>query len=149
MWLPLSIPGATVAERRNKTDIERRDKTGQSSSDIAADRLEQAFLLLTKEERLVLIWKKAGFRDREIANYLSRPASAVRETYRSGALKIHRSLDTRRGTDTSDEDLPLNCPLCGVRLVFRGRVSEGRVFTCSVHGDFLIERSGHFRRTAG
>ena len=138
-----------MAERRNKADIERRDKTGQSSSDIAADKPEQAFLLLTEEERLVLIWKKAGFSDREIANHLSRTSSDVRETYRRGASKIRRSLDTRRRTDTSDDDLPLNCPLCGVRLAFRGRVDDHRVFTCEVHGDFCIDRSGHFRRTRG
>ena len=112
MWLPLSIRGAAVTESRSRTDIERRDdadgaqKPCHASSDLAADNLEQAFLLLTEEERLVLIWKKAGFSDREIAKHLSRPASAVREAHGRAASKIHRSLDARRGTDTSDVDLP-------------------------------------------
>jgi len=157
VWLQLPNPGAAVTERRGKPDVERRDeaddgritrRSGDAGSQIASDNLEQAFLLLTEEERLVLIWKKAGFSDREIAKHLSRSASAVRETHRMGASKIHRSLDTRRSTDPSDDDLPLNCPLCGVRLALRGRVNDRRVFTCAVHGGFCIERSGRFRRTA-
>lgn len=124
-------------------------KRGPASSDIASGNLEQAFLLLTEEERLVLIWKKAGFSDREIAKQLSRPASAVREVHRRAASKIHRSLNARRGTDTSDDGLPLNCPLCGVQLAFRGCVNGCREFRCAVHGGFRIERSGRFRRTAG
>ena len=144
-----------MTESRSRTDIERRRdadearRPGHASSDIAADNLEQAFLLLTEEERLVLIWKKAGFSDREIAKHLSRPASAVREVHGRAASKIHRSLDARRATDASDGDLPLNCPMCGVRLAFRGRVNGCREFTCAVHGGFRIERSGRFRRTAG
>lgn len=83
-----------MTESRSRTDIERRDdadearKPGPASSDIASDNLEQAFLLLTEEERLVLIWKKAGFSDREIAKHLSRPLSAVREVYRRGMSKV-------------------------------------------------------------
>ena len=144
-----------MTEKRSRTDIERRDHTdearkpGHASSDIAADNLEQALLLLTEEERLVLIWKKAGFTDREIAKHLSRSASAVREVHRRAASKIHRSLNARRGTDTSDDDLPLNCPMCGVRLTFRRRVNDCREFTCAVHGGFRIERSGRFQRTTG
>ena len=126
-----------------------RRRPGPASSDTAADSLEQAFLLLTEEERLVSIWRKAGFSDREIAKHLSRPASAVREIRRRAASKIHRSLDARRGTDISDDGLPLNCPMCGVRLAFRWRVNGCREFTCAVHGGFRIERSGRFRRTAG
>ena len=144
-----------MSKRRSRADIERRDdadearRPGQASSDIAADNLEQAFLQLTEEERLVLSWKKAGFSDGEIAKHLSRPASAVREVHRRAVSSIHRSLDARPSTDTSDDDLPLNCPLCGVRLAFRGRVNGCREFTCAVHGGFQIERSGRFRRTAG
>ena len=144
-----------MTESRSRTDIERRNDTdearkpGRASSDIAADNLEQAFLLLTEEERLVLIWKKAGFTDREIAKHLSRPPSAVREVHRRAASKIHQSLNARRGTDTCDHDLPLNCPMCGVRLAFRRRVNDRREFTCAVHGNFWIERSGRFQRTAG
>ena len=144
-----------MTKSRSRTDIERRDDTdgarkpGRASSDIAADNLEQAFLLLTEEERLVLIWKKAGFTDREIAKHLSRPASAVREVQQRAVSKIHASLDARHGTDTSDDDLPLNCPMCGVRLAFLRRVNDFREFTCAVHGGFRIERSGRFQRTTG
>jgi len=147
-----------VVGTRGRTDIERRvhqDTTrptgepGPAGSDADAEtiRLERALLLLTEEERLVLIWKKAGFSDREIAKHLSRPASAVREVHRSGVSKIHLSRDVTPGITTSDDDLPLNCPMCGVRLAFRGRVNDCRVFTCAVHGDFRIESTGHFRRT--
>lgn len=144
-----------MTESRRRTDIERRGGAdeargpGDASNDIAADTLEQAFLLLTEEERLVLIWKKAGFSDREIAKHLSRPASAVREVHRRASSSIHRSLDARSGTDTSDDDLPLNCPICGVRLAFRRRVRGCREFTCAVHGGFRIERNGRFRRITG
>lgn len=135
-----------MAKSRSRADIERRDEASHTSSDLAADR--HAFLLLTEEERLVLIWKKAGFSDLEIANHLSQPTSAVRETYRRGAATIRRSLETRRGVDTPDDDLPLNCPLCGVRLAFRGRANDCRVFTCAVHGGYCMDRSGRFRPTA-
>ena len=144
---------------RSRTDTERRDhrnkaratsEPGHTGSDAASEKtnLERAFLLLTEEERLVLIWKKAGFSDREIAKHLSRPASAVREVVRSGLSKLQLSRDVTLGTTTPDDDLPLNCPICGVRLAFRGRVNDCRVFTCAEHGDFCIERSGRFRRTA-
>jgi hypothetical protein len=139
----------------SRADIERRDdadearKPGPAGSDIAADNLEQGFLLLTEEERLVSIWKKAGFSDREIAKHLSRPASAVREVHRRAASKIHQALDVKCGTDTSDDDLPLNCPVCGVRLAFRGCMNGCREYTCAEHGGFQIERDGRFRRTAG
>ena len=135
-----------MTERRSKTDIERRDDVGQGSSHRAANKLEQAFHLLTEEERLVLIWKKAGFSEGEIADHLSRTSSHVRETYRRGASKIRQSLKARRHTDASDDDLPLNCPLCGAPVVFRGLVNNSRVFTCAAHGAYCIERSGHFRR---
>ena len=123
---------------------------GHTGSDAASEKtnLERAFLLLTEEERLVLIWKKAGFSDREIAKHLSRPPSAVREVHRSGASKIHRSLCVTPST-TSDDNLPLNCPICGVRLDFRGRVNDCRLFTCAVHGGYSIGPTGHFRRTDG
>ena len=97
----------------------------------------------------MLIWKKAGFSDREIATHLSRPPSAVREVRRSSVSKIRRSRDVTPGTTTSDDNLPLNCPICGVRLAFRGRVDDCRVFTCAVHGGYRIEPTGHFRRTVG
>ena len=143
-----------MTERRSGSDIERRDdaaeerKPGDARGEIAANNLEQAFLLLTEEERLALIWKKAGFSNREIAKHLSRPPSAVREVHRRAASKIHQSLNARRGTDTSDDDLLLNCPMYGVRLAFRRRVNDRREFTCAVHGNFWIERSGRFQCTA-
>jgi DNA-directed RNA polymerase specialized sigma24 family protein len=68
--------------------------------------LQRALLLLTEEERLVLIWKKAGFSDREIAKHLSRPASAVRDVYRRGVSKIQLSRDVTLGTTAADDDLP-------------------------------------------
>ena len=145
---------------QGRTDIERRDhrdtarakrEPGRAGSDADSEkiRLERTLLLLTEEERLVLIWKKAGFSDRGIAKHLSRSLSAVRELHRSGVSKIQLSRDVAPGTTTSDDDLPLNCPMCGVRLAFRGRVNDCRVFTCAVHGDYRIESTGHFRRTTG
>jgi hypothetical protein len=128
----------------------RRREPGHTASDAASEKisLERALLLLTEEERLVLIWKKAGFSDREIAKHLARPPSAVREVHRSGVSKIHLSPDVTPGT-TSDDNLPLNCPICGVRLDFRGRVNDCRMFTCAVHGGYSIGPTGHFRRTDG
>jgi hypothetical protein len=148
-----------VAGSRTRTDIERRDhedktratrEPGHTRIDAASEKvkLERALLLLTEEERLVLIWKKAGFSDREIAKHLSRPASAVREVHRSGVSKIQLSRDVTIGTAEPDDTLPLNCPMCGVRMAFRGRVNDCRVFTCAVHGGYCIEPTGHFRRTA-
>jgi hypothetical protein len=150
-----------VVESRTRTDIERRvqqnkararaiHEPGHPVSDAASEkiRLERALLLLTEDERLVLIWKKAGFSDREIAKHLSRPASAVREVHRSGVSKIQLSHEVTIGTTTSDDHLSLNCPLCGIRLAFRGRVNDCRMFTCAVHGDYCIEPTGHFRRAA-
>ena len=148
-----------MAGTRSRTDIERRDRRdtartadapGQAGSDAASEetRLGRALLLLTEEERLVLIWKKVGFSDREIAKHLSRPSSAVREVHRSGTSKVHRSLSVTPST-TSDDSLPLNCPICGVRLDFRGRVNDRRMFRCAVHGDYHIGPTGHFGRTEG
>jgi hypothetical protein len=148
-----------VAERRTRTDVGGRDhqdkagakrEPGYTVSHAAAEkiRLERALLLLTEEERLVLIWKKAGFSDREIAKHLSRSPSAVREVVRSGLSKIRLSRDVTLGTTAPDDDLPLNCPICGVRLAFRGHVNDCRVFRCAVHGGYCIEPNGHFRRTA-
>jgi len=148
-----------VTDTRTKTDIERCDhqdyarvsrEQGHPRSDAASEkvRLERALLLLTEEERLVLIWKKAGFSDREIAKHLSRPASAVREVHRSGLSKIQLSRDVTISTATSDDNLPLNCPICGIRLAFRGRVNDCRMFRCAVHGGYCIEPTGHFRRIA-
>jgi hypothetical protein len=139
----------TDSERPDHQDKARTTRESAHSGIHAAPekiRLERAFLLLTEEERLVLIWKKAGFSDREIAKHLSQPPSAVREVHRRGVSKIHLSRDVTPGTDISDDNLPLNCPMCGVRLVFRGRVNDCRVFTCAVHRDFRIEPTGHFRR---
>lgn len=138
-----------MAGTRSRTDIERRDHRdtartadapGQAGSDAVSEetRLGRAFLLLTMKERLVLIWKKAGFSDREIAKHLSRSASAVREVHRSGVSKIHRSRGVTSGTATSDDDLPLNCPMCGVRLAFIGRVNDCRVFKCVEHGAYRV-----------
>jgi hypothetical protein len=148
-----------VADSRTRTDIERRDhqdkaratrEPGHPGRAAASEEiwLELALLLLTEEERLVLIWKKAGFSDREIAKHLSRPASAVREVHRSGVSKIQLSRDVTLGTTASDDNLPLNCPICGIRLAFRGHVNDCRVFTCAAHGGYCIEATGHFRRTA-
>jgi hypothetical protein len=147
-----------VAERRTRTDIGRRDHQDEArakhepehmASEAASEkiRLERALLLLTEEERLVLIWKKAGFSDREIAKHLSRAASAVREVHRSALSKIQLSRDVTIGTAEPDDTLPLNCPMCGVRMAFRGRVNDCRVFTCAVHGGYCIEPTGHFRRS--
>ena len=115
-----------MTERRSGSDIERGDdadearKPSDARGEIAANNLEKALLLLTEEERLALIWKKAGFSDREIAKHLSRPPSAVREVHRRAASTIHQSLNARRGTDTSDDDLLLNCPMCGFGWHFAG-----------------------------
>jgi hypothetical protein len=149
-----------VAGTRNRTDTERRDhqdyacttrEPGDGGSDGAPEKssLERALLLLTEEERLVLIWKKAGFSDREIAKHLSRPPSAVREVHRRGVSKVHLSRNVTLGTTTSDDSLPLNCPICGVRLTFCGRVNDCRLFICAIHGGYCIEPSGHFRRADG
>ena len=148
-----------MAGTRSRPNIERRDQKekarttgepGRAGDDVDSERvsLNRALLLLTEEERLVLIWKKAGFSDREIAKHLSRLPSAVREVHRSSVSKIRCSLHVTPST-TSDDNLPLNCPICGVRLAFRGRVNDCRMFTCAVHGGYHIGPSGHFRRTDG
>jgi len=69
-----------VAGTRSRPNIERRDQKekarttgepGRAGDDVDSERvsLNRALLLLTEEERLVLIWKKAGFSDREIAKH--------------------------------------------------------------------------------
>ena len=148
-----------MVRKRRRLNIERRDskekvrttgEPGRAGVHVASEKvsLDRALFLLTEEERLVLIWKKAGFSDREIAKHLSRTPSAVREVRRSSVSKIHRSLYVTPST-TSDDSLPLNCPICGIRLDFRGRVNDRRTFTCAVHGGYHIGPTGHFRRTDG
>ncbi len=147
-----------MADNRRRTGLKRQDdageartarKQGHASSDAAADApsLEQTFLLLAREERLVLIWKKAEFTEREIAKYLSRPASAIREVHRTGVPnspvtghEAYQGYIRRRSA--------LNCPMCGVRLMFRGPVNDCQAYTCAVHGGFRIERNGRFQGTA-
>ena len=45
----------------------------------------------------------------------------------------------------SDPMLPLNCPRCGVRLVYRGCVNNLHLYTCNIHGEHWLDINGFLR----
>ena len=51
---------------------------------------------LSREERLVCLWKKAGFSSQEIAKYLGRSAAAVDTLFSRAKQKLRRALGTGR-----------------------------------------------------
>ena len=67
-----------------------------------AEDVERTILLrevlgkLSQDERLVCLWKKAGFSSQEIAKYLGRSAAAVDTLFSRAKQKLRRALGTGR-----------------------------------------------------
>lgn len=67
-----------------------------------AEEVERNILLrevlgkLSQEERLVCVWKKAGFSSQEIAKYLGRSVTAVDTLFSRAKQKLRRALGTGR-----------------------------------------------------
>jgi hypothetical protein len=50
-----------------------------------------------------------------------------------------------RDLNTFEIVLPLNCPRCGVRLIYAGCANKVQFYTCVVHGEHWLDVDGHFR----
>ena len=105
--------------------------------------------LLTPEERLVSIWRKAGFSSAEMARHLQCTVSAIDNLHRSGITKAGRMKRRLRLDDKTGEPISLNCPLCGVKLSYRGRAADHAAYACDVHGEYWLDKNGNFGRVSG
>ena len=45
----------------------------------------------------------------------------------------------------SDPKLPLNCPRCGVRLMYVTTVDNTHSYLCTVHGEYTLDLDGFLR----
>jgi DNA-directed RNA polymerase specialized sigma24 family protein len=56
------------------------------------EKFRKALGTLSKEERLVCIWKRAGFSSRDIANFTGQPVASVNRVFSRARRKLRNAL---------------------------------------------------------
>jgi DNA-directed RNA polymerase specialized sigma24 family protein len=95
IWLLLCLMRfMTSPWMRHKRDKNERDK------------LRRVLGKLTREERLVCIWKRAGFSTREIASHHHRSVGSIEKVFASARNKLRQLLSKEDARNSSGQSAP-------------------------------------------
>ena len=70
------------------------------------DKLRKVLAQLSREERLVCIWKRAGFSTQEIANHHHRSVGSIEKVFASARNKLRQLLSKEEAKKSSRHSAP-------------------------------------------
>ena len=79
--------------------LDRRDKNEH-------DKLRKVLRKLSREERLVCIWRRAGFSTREIANHHHRSVGSIEKVFARARIKLRQLLSEEDEKKSRDHSAP-------------------------------------------